>query len=196
MIEQGRGCRFCEVPCRDVMSFVQHGYNKFVTSCFGMIKASYAIWRCDKCGAYWSEYVEQWSDADYNPISPRKWFCFGRDVKDIKRCEDLYPKMVQSKRKMDWVNIFLTLALSIVLFMFFYIWMINLSCKRDIGATEKLLNFGDVCITSGNTTIIDFRSGYLTNHTVILFLENGNVIQYGKPKNLCYTSNTVSVVNP
>lgn len=194
MTEQGRGCRHCEVD-KLVVSIYQHKYNILDGMNFGL---SYAIYRCDKCGAFWSECRRDGITTE--------WFCFGREIGDIKSYEELYQNMVQPKRKwysVDWLIINLVLmAILCVLFLSYSAFMYYLREEVVVPdiyaakAVEESLTFNNIWVTTGRTTIIDLRNGYLTNHTVIVFEDDGNVVQYGEPKNLCYTSNTVTVLNP
>lgn len=194
MIKQGHGCRVCEADKKD-LSMVNHGYNISVVSLFGLRDTMYRVYRCNKCGAYWSECTSYWG-CNSSPLTRNEWFCFGRDIKDLKSYEELYQKMVQRKwYEVDWQSLGL-ITISLLFACMIGSWALRHLPVRDPVAVVKPLVFDDIRVTAGSTTILDFRAGYLTNHTVIVFLDDGEVVQYGQPKNLCYTADSVTVADP
>ena len=168
MSKLGRGCRICEE-------------NRIELQPEFTSESGAKIWRCSMCGAYWS--------GGFLPSD--EWVCLGRDVDVARKHVGLYQNMVQPRVSIPSAFIlaaFIALVTSL---------LIIFSPKQEDRVAEDMpLSLRDVSVVTGRTTVIDFRSGYLTNHTVILFLDDGKVVQYGEPKNLCYTSNTVSVANP
>ena len=201
IIEQGHGCRFCEIKKTDLCLI------ECEVTCKSKLNSEYyQVWRCDKCGAYWSEFMTMDSNEKYG----NRWFCFGRDTTNIKRHRELYQKIVHPKpsklQATDWRTISKVVTTVALIFTIFVLGMIviftDTPSKKMVNkivepvAVERPLMFEDVRVTHGATTILDLRAGYLTNHTVIIFLDETNVVQYGQQKNLCYTSNLVTVVDP
>lgn len=207
MMEQGRGCRCCEDKDKMDITAIDHEANEVRDNLFYKAGKIYQVWRCNVCGAYWSEYLV-WCDEHECSWG---WFCFGRDVKDINERISKHKKMYQETVKLPrrkgerklgsgfrGMIGFTLLALVVAIPMIFVTLFYTPPSQRV--AVNASLAFDDIRVTKNNTTIMDFRGGYLTNHTVVLFLGETNVVQYGNPKKLFVirdgSSAEVTVLDP
>ena len=79
-MQEGRGCRHCEDSV-NVLKAIDHPVNNVDWDTQGISRQGYQVFRCSMCGAYWGERFQY----DSGTGSDDDWFCFGRDVQEVKR---------------------------------------------------------------------------------------------------------------